>query len=47
VEPLRKSDERKNVVANNTTDALEWLREQLDGDENDLAREDDRQGDRH
>jgi putative transposase len=36
---LRKSDERENAVANNNMDALEWLRKQLDGDENDLLRE--------
>ena len=26
-------------MVNNTMDALEWLRKQLDGDENDLLRE--------
>ena len=26
-------------MVNNTMDALEWLRKQLDGDENDLVRE--------
>jgi len=36
---LRKSDERKNAVVNNTMDALEWLRKQLDGDGDDLLRE--------
>ena len=35
---LRESDERKNAVVNDTMDALEWLRKQLDG-ENDLVRE--------
>jgi transposase-like protein len=28
-----------NAVVNNTMDALEWLRKQLDGDENELLRE--------
>jgi hypothetical protein len=36
---LRKSDERKNAVVDNTMDALAWLRKQLDGDESDLLRE--------
>jgi putative transposase len=36
---LRKSDERKNAVVKNTMDALEWLRKQLEGDDNDLLRE--------
>jgi transposase-like protein len=36
---LRKSDERMNTVVGNNMDALEWLRKQLDGDENDLLRE--------
>jgi len=36
---LAKTNERKNAVVNNTVDALEWLREQLDGDGDDLLRE--------
>jgi transposase-like protein len=36
---LRKSDERKNAVVDNTMDALVWLRKQLDGDASDLLRE--------
>jgi transposase-like protein len=36
---LRKSDERKNAVVTNNMDALDWLRKQLDGGENDLLRE--------
>jgi len=34
-----ETSEKQNAVVNNTMDALEWLRKQLDGDENDLLRE--------